>query len=76
MEVDVLLDQGEATATSLARELPVTRRAVAQHLAVLGRAGLVEGADGGARSATSSAPRGSRQRRVRWPRSQLSGTNA
>jgi DNA-binding transcriptional ArsR family regulator len=43
MEVDVLLDQGEATATSLARGLPVTRRAVAQHLAVLGRAGLVEG---------------------------------
>jgi DNA-binding transcriptional ArsR family regulator len=43
MEVDVLMDQGEATATVLARGLPVTCRAVAQHLAVLGRAGLVEG---------------------------------
>jgi predicted ArsR family transcriptional regulator len=41
--LDVLLDQGEATATTLARELPVTRQAVAKHLAVLGRAGLVEG---------------------------------
>jgi DNA-binding transcriptional ArsR family regulator len=41
--LDVLLTQGEATATTLARELPVTRQAVAKHLAVLDRAGLVEG---------------------------------
>jgi DNA-binding transcriptional ArsR family regulator len=41
--LDVLLAQGEATATTLARELPVTRQAVAKHLAVLDRAGLVEG---------------------------------
>jgi ArsR family transcriptional regulator, cadmium/lead-responsive transcriptional repressor len=41
--LDVLLDRGEATATILAGELPVTRQAVAKHLAVLGRAGLVEG---------------------------------
>jgi DNA-binding transcriptional ArsR family regulator len=34
---------GEATATTLAGELPVTRQAVAKHLAVLDRAGLVEG---------------------------------
>jgi ArsR family transcriptional regulator, cadmium/lead-responsive transcriptional repressor len=39
----VLLDRGEATATILARELPVTRQAVAKHLGVLDRAGLVEG---------------------------------
>jgi len=39
----VLLVQGEATATTLARELPVTRQAVAKHLAVLDRVGLVEG---------------------------------
>jgi hypothetical protein len=76
MGVDVLLDQGEATATVLARGLPVTRQAVAQYLAVLGRAGLVEGADGGARSATSSAPSGSTERHVRWPRSRRGGTNA
>ena len=41
--LDALLAQGEATATTLARELPVTRQAVAKHLAVLDRAGLVEG---------------------------------
>jgi DNA-binding transcriptional ArsR family regulator len=41
--LDGLLDHGEATATMLAGELPVTRQAVAKHLAVLNRAGLVEG---------------------------------
>src|ERR671931_713569 len=41
--LDVLLGRGEATATIVAGELPVTRQAVAKHLAVLGRAGLVEG---------------------------------
>jgi DNA-binding transcriptional ArsR family regulator len=41
--LDVLLDRGEATATIVAGELPVTRQAVAKHLAVLNRAGLVEG---------------------------------
>jgi DNA-binding transcriptional ArsR family regulator len=40
--VDVLLDRGEATATAVAGELPVTRQAVAKHLAVLDRAGLVQ----------------------------------
>jgi DNA-binding transcriptional ArsR family regulator len=40
--LDVLLARGEATATTLAGELPVTRQAVAKHLAVLDRAGLVE----------------------------------
>jgi ArsR family transcriptional regulator, cadmium/lead-responsive transcriptional repressor len=41
--LDVLLDRGEATATVVAGQLPVTRQAVAKHLAVLDRAGLVEG---------------------------------
>jgi ArsR family transcriptional regulator, cadmium/lead-responsive transcriptional repressor len=41
--LDVLLDRGEATATTLAGELPVTRQAVTKQLAVLNRAGLVEG---------------------------------
>lgn len=41
--LNVLLDRGEATATTLAGELPVTRQAVAKHLAVLDRAGLVAG---------------------------------
>ena len=41
--LDVLLAHGEATQTMLAAELPFTRQAVAKHLAVLERAGLVEG---------------------------------
>ena len=41
--LDLLLDRGEATATVLAGELPVTRQAVVKQLAVLDRAGLVEG---------------------------------
>jgi ArsR family transcriptional regulator, cadmium/lead-responsive transcriptional repressor len=41
--LDVLLERGEATATALAGELPVTRQAVVKQLAVLDRAGLVEG---------------------------------
>jgi ArsR family transcriptional regulator, cadmium/lead-responsive transcriptional repressor len=40
--LDALLAHGEATATTLAGELPVTRQAVAKHLAVLERAGLVD----------------------------------
>lgn len=41
--LDILLARGEATPTALADELPVTRQAVAKHLAVLHRAGLVDG---------------------------------
>jgi DNA-binding transcriptional ArsR family regulator len=39
--VDLLLADGNATATSLSEQLPVTRQAVAKHLAVLDRVGLV-----------------------------------
>ncbi|MFC0503564.1 ArsR/SmtB family transcription factor [Micromonospora costi] len=41
--LDILLSGGPATATALAADLPFTRQAVAKHLAVLERAGLVEG---------------------------------
>jgi DNA-binding transcriptional ArsR family regulator len=41
--LDVLLESGEATTTTLAEGLPVTRQAVAKHLAVLNRVGLVAG---------------------------------
>ena len=41
--LDLLLERGGATATSLAEELPVSRQAVAKHLAVLDRNGLVDG---------------------------------
>jgi DNA-binding transcriptional ArsR family regulator len=40
--LDALLAHGEATATTLAGDLPVTRQAVAKHLSVLERAGLVD----------------------------------
>jgi DNA-binding transcriptional ArsR family regulator len=39
--LDLLLAQGARSATSLSGELPVTRQAVAKHLLVLERAGLV-----------------------------------
>jgi DNA-binding transcriptional ArsR family regulator len=38
----LLAERGEASATALAGELPVSRVAVVKHLAVLDRAGLVE----------------------------------
>ena len=38
----LLAERGEATATTLAGDLPVSRVAVVKHLAVLDRAGLVE----------------------------------
>ena len=38
-----LLEHVEASTTTLAQELPVTRQAVAKHLAVLNRVGLVVG---------------------------------
>ena len=45
--LDLLLVDGVGTATSLSDQLPVTRQAVAKHLAVLDRAGLVHGAAAG-----------------------------
>jgi DNA-binding transcriptional ArsR family regulator len=39
--LSALAAQGGATATGLAAELPISRQAVAKHLATLGRAGLV-----------------------------------
>lgn len=41
--LDALAARGEATATSLALDLPVSRQAIVKHLAVLDRAGLVQG---------------------------------
>ena len=45
--LDLLLVDGTGTATSLSERLPVTRQAVAEHLAVLDRVGLVHGAAAG-----------------------------
>jgi DNA-binding transcriptional ArsR family regulator len=45
--LDLLLVESGGTATSLGRQLPVTRQAVAKHLAVLDRVGLVRSAPAG-----------------------------
>ena len=45
--LDLLLIDGAGTATSLGRQLPVTRQAVAKHLGVLDRAGLVRATPAG-----------------------------
>lgn len=45
--LDLLLASGTGTATSLSDQLPVTRQAVAKHLAVLDRVGLVSAATEG-----------------------------
>jgi predicted transcriptional regulator len=39
--LDLLLSDGSGTATTLSGQLPVTRQAVAKHLGVLDRVGLV-----------------------------------
>ena len=41
--LSLLDERGPASATELARELPVTRQAVVKHLVALADAGLVEG---------------------------------
>ncbi|MDX6293835.1 MAG: hypothetical protein QOH50_2910 [Kribbellaceae bacterium] len=41
--LDLLLADGGGTATTLSEQLPVTRQAVAKHLGVLDRVGLVHG---------------------------------
>ena len=75
--LNLLAERGEGTATTLAGELPVSRVAVVKHLAVLDRAGLVEGAAPGPRGrATACGPSAWRKRRAGWPASPRSGTSA
>jgi DNA-binding transcriptional ArsR family regulator len=45
--LDLLLSEGGGTATSLSEQLPVTRQAVAKHLGVLDRIGLVHASAAG-----------------------------
>ena len=45
--LDLLLADGAGTATTLSRQLPVTRQAVAKHLGVLDRTGLVRATPAG-----------------------------
>jgi predicted transcriptional regulator len=45
--LDLLLTEGQGTATTLSASLPVTRQAVAKHLVVLDRVGLVRSTTAG-----------------------------
>jgi predicted transcriptional regulator len=45
--LDLLLADGSGTATGLSERLPVTRQAIAKHLGVLDRVGLVHSAPAG-----------------------------
>lgn len=45
--LDLLLTGGSGTATTLSEQLPVTRQAVAKHLGVLDRVGLVHATPSG-----------------------------
>jgi len=45
--VDLLLVDGVGTATTLSQQMPVTRQAVAKHLGVLDRVGLVRATPAG-----------------------------
>ena len=45
--VDLLLVDGVGTATTLSQQMPVTRQAVAKHLGVLDRVGLVRATPSG-----------------------------
>jgi DNA-binding transcriptional ArsR family regulator len=41
--LDLLVARGQATATTLTADMPVSRQAIAKHLAVLERVGLIDG---------------------------------
>jgi predicted transcriptional regulator len=45
--LDLLLVEGDGTATTLGQQLPVTRQAVAKHLGILDRVGLVRATSAG-----------------------------
>ena len=55
--LDLLAEHRDATPTELARELPVTRQAVAKHLAILHAAGLVESRRAGRETRYRLAPK-------------------
>ena len=75
--LSALASGGPATATDLAGLLPITRQAVAKHLALLTEAGLVLAEPGnGAGCGTGCARRRCRWRSSSWPRSRATGTDS
>jgi DNA-binding transcriptional ArsR family regulator len=63
--LNTLVGDGGGTSTSLASSLPVTRQAVAKHLTVLERAGLIRGHRAG-REVRYAADLQPLQRTARW----------
>jgi DNA-binding transcriptional ArsR family regulator len=74
--LDVLDARGEVTPTVLARDLPFSRQAVAKHVAVLERAGLVESRRQGREVHYVIVPNVSPPQRTSWPNTLPAGTNA
>ena len=60
--LDLLLIDGDGTATTLGQQLPVTRQAVAKHLGVLDRVGLVRATPAGPGEAVPGGRRPARPR--------------
>jgi DNA-binding transcriptional ArsR family regulator len=69
--LDLLAARGQATATTLASELPVSRPAIIKHLGVLDRAGLVERRKEGREVRFSVVPG-----RLEWTAQRLAGVAA
>jgi len=63
--LDILVDAGRASATTLAGALPVSRQAVVKHLQILEAAGLVEGVRAG-REVLYAARRDPLDASARW----------
>ncbi len=64
--LDTLIREGSTSAPALAGELPISRQAVAKHLAVLDRAGLLERADGSGREVRYRLREGAIHQAAAW----------
>ncbi len=66
--LETLLLEGSTSVPALARELPISRQAVAKHLATLGEAGLIEREPGGGREVRYRLREGSLEPAAAWVR--------
>jgi predicted ArsR family transcriptional regulator len=64
--VDTLIREGSTSAPALASELPISRQAVAKHLAVLDHAGLLERAAGQGREVRYRLREGAIHQAAAW----------
>jgi DNA-binding transcriptional ArsR family regulator len=66
--VDALLEDGTTSVPALTASLPISRQAVAKHLATLGAAGLVERVPGSGREVRYRLADGALDPAARWMR--------